>query len=221
MVNEIVIQRRKPIKVGRPTRSPIKPGARFGQLTVTAFAGVHATRGSAWRVKCSCGVRKVVLGANLRGGTRSCGCLVAKTNSRIHRKHGASHTDVYYIWQGLIRRCTDPKAATYRYYGGRGIRVCESWRHSFSSFLDHIGERPSASHSVDRKDVNGHYEPGNVRWATDSEQRENRRSNIMITAFGKTACAAAWARETGIPRGTIVARLRRGWSHERSVMPHG
>ena len=84
---------------------------------------------------------------------------------------------VYRIWVGMKQRCFDSNHHSYPYYGGRGIDVCDEWANSFTSFYEHIGDRPSRGHSVDRINVNGNYEPGNVRWATAVEQANNKRSS--------------------------------------------
>jgi hypothetical protein len=76
----------------------------------------------------------------------------------------------------MIARCEEgPRHKDWRLYGGRGIRVCACWRGSYTAFLADMGRRPSARHSIDRVDVNGNYEPGNCRWATPSQQRQNQR----------------------------------------------
>lgn len=81
-------------------------------------------------------------------------------------------------WRNMVYRCTNVNTRGYRNYGGRGIRVCDLWMRSFESFACYIGPKPSSLHSVDRIDVNGHYEPGNVRWATPSEQASNQRPRV-------------------------------------------
>lgn len=121
------------------------------------------------------------------------------------------------IWHAMNARCASPASTQYANYGGRGIRVCDRWRGSFEAFVADMGPRPSASHSIDRIDVNGHYEPGNCRWATQAEQSRNKRDNRLVTAFGKTLCLAQWADETGVPASVIGHRISRDWSAEAAV----
>lgn len=121
------------------------------------------------------------------------------------------------IWDSMIRRCTDPRVDRYPNYGGRGIKVCDRWRDSFDAFVEDMGERPSSDYSIDRIDVNGNYEPGNVRWLPKSEQPRNQTKNVWITACGRTMLMVDWARELGCCDATIHGRLKRGWSQERAV----
>ena len=84
------------------------------------------------------------------------------------------------------------------------------WANSFAAFLRDVGERPSLGHSIDRIDNTKGYVPGNVRWATRSEQGRNKRTNRLITHNGVTACVAEWAQRTGLKERTIHTRLARG-----------
>ena len=122
---------------------------------------------------CECGTVKTLLLQSLRvGSSRSCGCI------RVDRAvHGMWSSTEYTIWSQMKQRCYNPKNPNYHNYGARGIQVCERWRESFPAFLDDVGMRPSVAHSLDRfPNNNGNYEPGNVRWATISQQNLNKRA---------------------------------------------
>jgi hypothetical protein len=106
-------------------------------------------------------------------------------------------------------RCTNKNAHQFKNYGARGITVCDRWK-DFWAFIDDMGERPTASHSIDRIDVNGNYEPSNCRWATSTQQNRNRRNNSLLEFNGETKCLAAWAEERGIKQTTLLRRLERG-----------
>lgn len=96
-------------------------------------------------------------------------------DSRKKERHGMCRTPEYKTWQHLKDRCLNPREKSYSYYGGRGITVCDEWRDSFIAFYRSVGKRPSSEHSIDRIDVDGNYEPGNVRWVERDVQNHNRR----------------------------------------------
>lgn len=133
-------------------------------------------------------------------------------------KHGMDRTPEHYAWVSMKQRCLNAKRGDYKHYGGRGIKVCVEWIGSFVAFYSHIGPRPSSNHSLDRIDVNGNYEPGNVRWATHQEQKENTRVIRMVTLNGKTQSVSAWEREMGLSRGQVKSREAAGWSTEEAIL---
>ena len=96
------------------------------------------------------------------------------------KKHGQcparGKSLTYVSWIEMRRRCTNPKRENFKHYGGRGITVCRRWMESFEAFFQDMGRRPGRGYSLDRENVNGNYEPGNCRWATQKKQIQNRRS---------------------------------------------
>lgn len=123
--------------------------------------------------------------------------------------HGMRHTSTYRSWKAMKTRCLNKNVLDFPHYGGRGIKVCDHWVKSFSAFFADMGERPPKT-SLDRIDNNGDYEPGNCRWATNSEQKRNTSRNRLLTIDGKTKPMAAWAEIAGINPGTLYSRLQRG-----------
>ncbi len=126
-------------------------------------------------------------------------------------------TPEYGIYRAMINRCHLETDRGYRWYGARGIRVCERWRESFSAFLHDMGPRP-AGLTLERSNNDGNYEPANCRWASRRDQRRNTRGRLrMLTVNGETHCATEWAERMGIQPATLYARLRKGWSVARAV----
>jgi hypothetical protein len=111
-------------------------------------------------------------------------------------------------------RCLDPRDQQYPWYGARGIRVCDEWRESFDAFLRDVGPRPSPSHSLDRIENDGNYEPGNVRWATKQEQALNTRRNVWLRLGDQVRLLADWSLAVRISPATLRARVLRGWTDE-------
>ena len=120
----------------------------------------------------------------------------------------------------MKKRCLEPNHNEYPRYGGAGITICPEWlgKNGYANFLSHMGRKPFPEYTVDRYPIKeGNYEPGNCRWADSTMQARNRKSNKMLTAFGKTQCLAEWVEETGISLSTIKYRLREGWDTERAL----
>lgn len=127
-----------------------------------------------WKCRCDCGKVVTVLATSLKSGrTKSCGCLRDEATSARQVTHGKSKTSVWRIWTAMCQRCkTD--GSGHPEYGGRGIIVCDEWLKSFMTFYTYMGDRPKGM-TIDRINVDGNYEPSNVRWATVTTQNINQR----------------------------------------------
>lgn len=198
-------------------------GETFGRLTVLSSAPsilqTNGKRCGAWNVRCECGAELVARrGALLSGNTRSCGCL-QREESAARTRHGHArigrHSPEHIAWSAMRQRCYYEKNINFKDYGGRGIIVCERWKNDFAAFLADMGSKPSRSHSLDRKDTDGNYEPSNCRWATRKEQQRNMRRNVFLTFNGETKTLSAWSESLGWKPSTIESRVKKGWSTER------
>lgn len=176
-------------------RIQISPGDKFSAWTVVAGPVKSDSGHTQYRCRCVCGTERVVYLSNLRACSKSCGCVDGHSGRRTH---GMTKLPEYRIWRGIIDRCYYPSSHSYPWYGGRGVRIHDAWRHSFEDFLGHIGRRPTRKHSVDRIDPHGHYEPGNVRWVTIDVQGKNRRSKSSSGVVGVYPSGNLWRAVIGV-----------------------
>lgn len=159
-------------------------GQTFGRLTVLSRAPSKLGL-SMWLCRCDCGNTHIANGKLMKGGhTKSCGCLRHDTKPALTHGHSpnGNMSSTYKSWSGMRQRCGNSNDKNYRYYGGKGIAVCDQWK-SFDVFLKDMGERPTGL-ELDRIESNGNYEPTNCRWATEQTQTENRSMTLWVDVGG-------------------------------------
>ena len=153
-------------------RPDIMLGKKFGKWTVTEFLGIK-NRCGYYKSVCECGHTTNHYGTDLRQG-KSTMCIDChnKKNADINTKHGMHKTKIYHIWQNILFRCKNPSCSNYKYYGARGIKVCERWD-KFENFLEDMSPIPEGM-TIDRIDNDKGYEKDNCRWVTHKENCNNR-----------------------------------------------
>lgn len=158
-------------------------GKRYGRLVVLSVSNSKRMV----FCECDCGTKQDQLAKTMkRGIAKSCGCLGRENRQTSRTTHGASKQIpdprlklTYKSWESMKTRCSCEKNDNYKYYGGKGVTVCERWLHSFENFLADMGLRPDIDHQIDREDSNGNYEPANCRWI---HQAENKRRRLINNA---------------------------------------
>lgn len=138
---------------------------------------------------------------------------MANYNPPACKTHGMSETKIYRLWASMLSRCHNPNMTNYKYYGAKGIKVCERW-HTFENFYEDMGDRPDGM-SLDRIENDKGYYKENCRWASSDTQRRNRGNNIFITYKGKTQVINDWAREYGVYPALIKYRLTHGYTLDK------
>ena len=187
---------------------------RFGALTVIERSPRRSSGCIMWVCRCDCGNVVTVNGRDLRvGHTKSCGCLYRGRKPT----HGMTKTRIYNIWQHMISRCNRTSDKSYDRYGGRGITVCDEWL-DFKTFAEwSFSNGYEDNLTIDRIDNNKGYSPNNCRWATYKQQSNNRRCCKQYEMDGRKQNLKQWCEEFGVRYGTVVNRMRKGWSFERAI----
>jgi hypothetical protein len=198
-------------------------GKRFGNLLVIERYGSDKYNRAIWLCLCDCGNQKKINSNHLlTGNTKSCGCLYNNNNNSF--KHGqcknGKPSKTYYTWSEMNRRCTDKKHKSYKYYGGRKIKVCNRWSKNnpkgFINFLEDVGEI-SRGLTIDRINNNDNYYNKNCRLVTSKEQSRNKKNNINLSYNGKILCLKDYCKELNLNYNTIIKRITKGWPLEKAL----
>lgn len=191
---------------------------KFGRLKVVGRDGYHiypsGKRRAKWLCQCDCGNLVSVVTSDLKNAhTQSCGCLRKETTALLKQTHCQCESRLYSIWCGMKNRCYNSKQSNFRYYGARGIAICDEWREDFCAFYSWaIKHGYKDNLSLDRININDGYYPQNCRWVTVGEQSLNRSNNHLIQYNDKTQSIKEWSGETGIAYDCLFYRLEHGWT---------
>lgn len=198
---------------------------KFGRLTVIEKSQKICGK-TAWKCICDCGNITYVTTSNLTcNRIRSCGCIKQEILMKRNITHNQRHTKLYEVWKSIKQRCYNPKHHAYKNWGGRGIKVCDEWKENFQAFYDWSysnGYKEECQKSekdkltIDRINNDGDYCPSNCRWVNRTTQSRNKRVNKKIIYKNEEHCLVEWCEILNLYYQTINARLRRGWSIEKS-----
>lgn len=190
-------------------------GMKYNKLTVVKRAENSKNGQARWECVCDCGNTTIVVSNNLKNGAvKSCGCLKhLKKNT-----HHESKTKLYRMWTSMIYRCHNPKNQGYKYYGARGIRVCDEW-HDFLNFKKWVLETKNEPNlTLERIDVNKDYSPENCTWIPFSEQANNRRSCRYFEYNGEKHNLMEWCNKLNLNYKNVHNRIYKlNWSFEKAI----
>lgn len=197
-------------------------GKQFGKLTVIKMIKINNR--TYWKCKCECGNETVCRDDSLKvGHSLSCGCNKIGKNSKQF-KHGKGNTRLYRIWSLMRCRCYNKNNKLYKYYGERGISICDEWTDKENGFINFYNWAMANGYTdeltIDRINVDGNYEPLNCRWVTMAVQCNNKRNNVIFDINGEKLNIAQISRRYNLNRTVIEGRLNRNWSITEVINGH-
>ena len=191
-------------------------GKTFGNYKVLNIAETRNGK-RMWKCECLlCGnIRYVSTNGLTSGRQKSCGCQSYKGEHNGQYSHGLSNHKLNSLWRGIKTRCYNQKSKSYKYYGAKGISMCDEWKNDFKTFYNWcIANGYDENLTIERIDYKGNYEPNNCKFISIQEQQRNKRNNISITHNGETRCLAEWCKILNLNYDRTISRIRNGWSIE-------
>lgn len=194
-------------------------------LDILAVDGIKHKGKAGILCRCVCGTEFITRKYYVQSGrVVSCGCqryVRGRTMGKRNKSHGVTKHYLYPTWCNIMRRCYCVSSDNYEHYGARGIRVYWKW-HRADSFIEDIialiGHRPDG-YEIDRLRNDKDYSPENVRWATRTQQNQNKRSTLLVSIGGTVRCLKAWSIHSGIPYTTLHSRYQKGIREEKLLVP--
>lgn len=183
-------------------------GESFGKLLVLEKAE-NIGKNTRWLCLCECGKKKTILTYNLLSGrSKSCGCVRGEKLGNLTRTHSGSGTKIYDIYKGMKQRCGNVKNPAYKYYGDRGICICNEWLENFEVFREwSLSNGYKDGLSIDRRDPNGGYNPANCRWVSMHKQQNNKLNSMFVIINDDKYTIAEWADITKTKKQTLYDRF--------------
>jgi len=192
-------------------------GQQFGRLTAIGAIGRNKHRNILWLCICECGSESTTTVAHLLANhSTSCGCKQVEAIIATNLTHGLTDIDGYSSWKNMRSRIYNKDNLKYPRYGGRGITICSEWD-DFGVFIRDMGKRPSAQHSIERRENDGNYCPENCSWELPIVQANNTMNNRFISHDSITLTMSQWSRKIGMNYGTLKWRLQQGWSDQDAI----
>lgn len=191
---------------------------KYSRLTITEI-GPPKSGGRKCIAVCDCGITKSYnLSSVMRGDVKSCGCLQRENAKYSNTKHGLKQHTLYSIWCNMKTRCTNPKSENFKWYGGKGITICNDWLNDFKIFFEwSIANGWAEGMQLDRKDGSKPYYPDNCRFVTPSANSRNRTSNVVLIYQGESKCLTEWCELLNLDYSSIHHRIARGWDTTRAL----
>lgn len=196
-------------------------GQKFNRLTVIRYLDKNerTVRTYNWLCQCDCGNLVKANASKLKNGLQqSCGCLKEEKKydiGNLNKKYKYSNKRLYGVYKSMMSRCYNKNHREYNNYGGRGVVVCDLWKNDYDAFAEwalKTGYDESAEFgqcTLDRKDVNGKYEPCNCTWVTNEAQQNNRRDNVILTYNGESHNMKEWSKLLGVTYGSLTYHIRK------------